>query len=1665
MKRALLITAVLCLLLPAAAEAGTYQVQSCNNGDHSGSTVWNAYNNNGNYRQSWGGCPYSGGGMTWNWNPGPDAPGGATAGFYLDAPSGTSFNYLYWQQMLTSQGGGARCVLATTQEGNMISDSNCITNTFGSESTGWVTKQGGLSSSRIYLNVACIYGPCTGGANNKIIGYFGYANANIADGTSPGLYDLGGIWGRSWVRGSWPLSWNASDSMGVKIHAFQVDGAQQAGNQFCSPGQFGAGYYYGSSLQPCPNPGNGGYQSASFTVNTAAYSNGTHTLSAVSYDSTDNAGVANMTLYVDNSTPSTPTFTSGPSNGAWINDPTPTFAFTSSDPQSGIGGYRCQVDSGSFYNCSSPTTLAAQSEGSHQLCVQSFNNALDSSGNPAYSALGCTTFKVDTAPPSAFLNPAPQYIAASGTTLSGSASDPTAGIAQVQFQARPQSGGSWQTLCTRTGPSPYSCPVNGSALDNNTTYELRLLATNNASTSAASSIETSLVDNQPPSAPSINSGPANNSWVKSSSATYSFSSTDPVSGVAYYQCNQGSWKSCVSPKTFSGLSSGMNNLSFRAVDNAGNISSQTDRSVGSDLIDPVLTLDSLPVDVSGTITVSGTATDTLSGVDSSSITLEIRSLPSGSFSDICNPPSKSGDSYSCSLDTTTLPDGDYQIEMTGQDNVGNQPSSWPSETITIDNAGPSITLDTQDRISIWTVTDTVSGIDSTGFTAEFSDDAGSSWQAMDDPYWNPLDNQFRAAIPDSVPGNTTVEVRLEATSKSGATSTDTSSPFTLPLEPPVNTSRPTVSGSDRDGEQLTTTSGDWTGLATITYQYYWLRCSLSGDDCVLRSTTSSDQTTLADGDVNHTIRSMVVATNPDGANSEDSEPTAVIEALPPAPLAPPLLSGTAKQGETLTADNGSWSGSQPFDYSYQWQRCNSGNCQNISGADEAQYTATNSDVAKTLRVEVTASNSSLPGGGESSQVSSETSPVEAIVPSGDGLPTISGQPYSSVSLVASTGSWSGSEPFQFSYQWLSCDSSGNNCSDISGADEANYIVPADEIGATIRVRVTADNSSLPGGGSAEQTSEASAVIADGNPSNSSPPTISGTAQEGDQLEVDPGSWQGLPPISFSYQWQRCQGGSCQNIEGATAQAYVAEFADVGYTLRAQITASNSASSTTVYSPETAAVVETPDPPRPTTLPEISGSAAIGQTLSASEGSWSGRTPISFAYQWQRCDNSSCANIPLATTSSYTVSGDDARYRLRVEVTASNIDGSDSVASASSAIVAPLVPANEVAPSISGGIDDGDRLTANPGQWIGQGDISYQYIWQRCQASCSEVGRGPSYDVTDGDVGSSIKLIVEASSAFGTSKAESALHGPIVQQEIRPADVKRPEISGTAEVGQELQASSGQWQSKTNLTYGYSWQRCNSSDVDSCSSIAGANQARYSVTNSDFSKYLRVIVTATNEAGTSAQVSDATAKVAAPVCLKAQAVKSGSFRLLGRRVSFSGSRAGYYGKDKWLRLQARSSRSGLRLAWTLSGRKLSQTRNRSSRLTLSNSKLLLGKQKLVLTASRGKKIKSLSRTVTTSACPSAKKINPKPRPRNLRRNQATISQTYSVLNPGRWRLSGPKPQSLRWRLDGKKFSSKRSVSVSPTRLSAGPHKISLTIKRSGRTRTVSWQVKVENYPNK
>ena len=101
------------------------------------------------------------------------------------------------------------------------------------------------------------------------------------------------------------------------------------------------------------------------------------------------------------------------------------------------------------------------------------------------------------------------------------------------------------------------------------------------------------------------------------------------------------------------------------------------------------------------------------------------------------------------------------------------------------------------------------------------------------------------------------------------------------------------------------------------------------------------------------------------------------------------------------------------------------------------------------------------------------------------------------------------------------------------------------------------------------------------PQNTSLPTIKGTAQEGETLTADPGTWTGQP-AGFTYQWLRCDtgGASCSAIIGSDSKTRVVTSADVGDTLRVRVRATNSDGSNAATSTATVVVKAKPSPPPP-----------------------------------------------------------------------------------------------------------------------------------------------------------------------------------------------------------------------------------------------------------------------------------------------------------------------------------------------------------------------------------------------------------------------------------------------------------------------------------------------------
>ena len=137
---------------------------------------------------------------------------------------------------------------------------------------------------------------------------------------------------------------------------------------------------------------------------------------------------------------------------------------------------------------------------------------------------------------------------------------------------------------------------------------------------------------------------------------------------------------------------------------------------------------------------------------------------------------------------------------------------------------------------------------------------------------------------------------------------------------PVNTAPPTVSGTPTVGQTLTASNGTWSNAPT-SYAYQWVRCNGGGNSCVNVANGTQKTYTLVGADSGHTMRVRVTASNADGSATAESGNTATVAAATssaaPKVTDHPIISGTPTVGETLTTDDGSWSGN-PTSFAYQW---------------------------------------------------------------------------------------------------------------------------------------------------------------------------------------------------------------------------------------------------------------------------------------------------------------------------------------------------------------------------------------------------------------------------------------------------------------------------------------------------------------------------------------------------------------------------------------------------------------------------------------------------------------------------------------------------------------------------------------------------------------------------
>jgi len=497
------------------------------------------------------------------------------------------------------------------------------------------------------------------------------------------------------------------------------------------------------------------------------------------------------------------------------------------------------------------------------------------------------------------------------------------------------------------------------------------------------------------------------------------------------------------------------------------------------------------------------------------------------------------------------------------------------------------------------------------------------------------------------------------------------------LSPPSNTAPPTITGQAEQGLALSASAGSWSGTQPFSYTYQWQRCDMNGANCVnVGSAGLNSSYTLGSADVGFTIIVAVTASNSAGSATASSVPTSVVVTSPPGNISPPTISGTAQQGQTLTAitAQSNWSGTQPIGFVYQWQRCDTSgaNCVNVGSATtSASYTLGSADVGFTMIVAVTASNSA---GSETAMAAQPTAVVQA-----------------SSNTLFSDGFESGPS---FSAWWLKkTGGDGTAIVQSTTVKTGTYAAQLSETsnsGSLAYVRTTLGGATTPSP-QVDLTATGDFDVLQQGTSGGNVPFFRFFTGPGTRIitlyrqnvtgKIQVGYGGGNFATSATLPlntWATLQlhviiAGAASTVQvlNGTTSIYQTTSANLGTAAVASLQLGNetAAQTFTLAADNITAQTSNSGPPVNTAPPAILGSAQQGQTLTASPGSWSGAQPIIPAYQWERCDTNgaNCANVGSGG-SSYTLTNADVGSTIVVAVTASNSAGSATTSSAATMAV-------------------------------------------------------------------------------------------------------------------------------------------------------------------------------------------------------------------------------------------------------------------------------------------------------------------------------------------------------------------------------------------------------------
>ena len=388
----------------------------------------------------------------------------------------------------------------------------------------------------------------------------------------------------------------------------------------------------------------------------------------------------------------------------------------------------------------------------------------------------------------------------------------------------------------------------------------------------------------------------------------------------------------------------------------------------------------------------------------------------------------------------------------------------------------------------------------------------------------------------------------------------------------------------------------------------------------------------------------------------------------------PVITGTAKVGQELSVDLtriADADGLTGVTYNYQWVRVDADGTSDpvdITDATGDTYTLTAADVGKQVKVKVSFTDNL--GGKE--DLESEAFPLPTSVNNAaTGAPAITGTAQVGMVLTASPGTIADADGLtgvSYSYQWIQVD--GADEMDIDGATSSTYTLMEDDAGKTFKVRASFTDDA----GYAEQRiSDAypASETVNAAPSFTSPAafdaaenqTAVGTVQASDSDDGDSVTGyaiqDGADESKFSIV---AASGVLTFVSAPNFEAATDADGDNDYVVVVRATSGTGARVKTADQTITVTVTDANDPA--TGTPTISGTATVGQVLTASTtgiADADGLTGVTYTYQWVRVDADGTSNptdIAGEIAATYNLTADDLGKKVKVEVSFTDDFGTD-----------------------------------------------------------------------------------------------------------------------------------------------------------------------------------------------------------------------------------------------------------------------------------------------------------------------------------------------------------------------------------------------------------------------